>query len=281
MKQPPTSDWSAIVRERLAQLTPPSPDDDVVEELAAHLAQAFDDALAEGRSEAEARAHAGRILDEPELLHRLLAARRGPWSQRVTHWSRQEPAVTPQGGWMVPLAFVRDARYALRLLFRSPVFSLIAILTFAVGIGVNTAVFNVVNGVLLRPLPYPNAEQITMVWLDNRREGIAEDITSYPNYLDWRNQNTSFSHLAGVGRAAFSLTGSGEPERVPGAMVTANFFEVMQTAPIVGRAFTEHHETPGQDGVVLLSHGLWQRRFGGTPDVVGRTLVYCGAATSH
>jgi putative ABC transport system permease protein len=270
------SDWSAIVRGRLAQLTPPSPDDDVVEELAAHLAQAFDDALAEGRSEAEARAHAGRILDEPELLHRLLAARRGPWSQRVTQWSRQEPAVTPQGGWMVPLAFVRDARYALRLLFRSPVFSLIAILTFAVGIGVNTAVFNVVNGVLLRPLPYPNAEQITMVWLDNRREGIAEDITSYPNYLDWRNQNTSFSHLAGVGRAAFSLTGSGEPERVPGAMVTANFFEVMQTAPIVGRAFTEHHETPGQDGVVLLSHGLWQRRFGGTPDVVGRTLVLSG-----
>ena len=269
-------DWSAIVRERLARLTPSAADDDLVEELATHLAQAYEEARDDGRQDQEARAHAVKVLDESELLRGIIAARKSPIPQRIVHWSRQEPPIVPQGGWMLPVAFVRDARYALRMLFRSPAFSVIAILTFAVGIGVNTAVFNVVNGVLLSSLSYPNPDQITMVWLDNRREGIREDITSYPNYLDWRSQSRSFSQMAAFRRAAFSLTGSGEPERLQGAMVTANFFEVMQTPPLIGLVFTEHHETPGQDGVVLLSHGLWQRKFGGVSDVVGRTMVLSG-----
>ena len=120
------------------------------------------------------------------------------------------------------------------MLLRSPGFSLVAILTFAVGIGVNTAVFNVVNGVLLRPLPYPDADRITMVWMDNRRQGIKEDITSYPNYLDWRMQSTSFAHMAAFTPSAFSLTGDGEPERLMGASVTASFFDVMQRAAASG-----------------------------------------------
>jgi putative ABC transport system permease protein len=268
--------WSAIVRTRLARLTSRAVDDELVEELSVHLAQAYDEAREDGRSDEEARAHAATVLDESELLRSLIEARRSPLPQRIVHWSRQEPAVAPRGGWMFPMAFIRDARYAVRMLFRSPAFSLIAVLTFAVGIGVNTAVFNVVNGVLLSPLPYPNPDRITMLWMDNRREGIREDITSYPNYLDWRNQSASFAQMAAFRRAAFSLTGSGEPERLQGAMVTANFFAVMQTPPLVGRAFTEHHEAPGQDGVVLLSHGLWQRRFGGALDVVGRTMVLSG-----
>ena len=270
-------DWTALVRARLLSLAPTAADDrDLVEELAAHLAQAYDEARDEGRTDGDARAHAARVLDESELLRSVIEARRAPVTQRIVDWSRQEPAVVPRGGWMFPLAIARDARYALRMLFRSPAFSLIAVLTFAVGIGVNTAVFNVVNGVLLRPLPYPNPDQITLLWLDNRRERIPADITSYPNYLDWRNQSGSFSQMAAFRRSAFSLTGGGEPERLQGAMVTANFFDVMQTPPLVGRAFTAHHETPGQDGVVLLSHGLWQRRFGGARDVIGRTMVLSG-----
>jgi putative ABC transport system permease protein len=268
--------WNAIVRERLTGLSPQVVDDDLVEELAAHLSQAYDEARDEGSSDQDARAHAARVLDESELLRGVMAARRARLPNRFAQWGRQEPAVVPHGGWMVPLAFVRDARYALRMLLRSPAFSVIAILTFAVGIGVNTAVFNVVNGVLLRPLPYPNPDQITMLWLDNRREGIREDITSYPNYLDWRSQSRSFAQMAAFRRTAFSLTGSGEPERLQGATVTANFFEVMHTTPVVGRVFTEHHETPGQDNVVLLSYGLWQRRFAGASDVVGRTMLLSG-----
>src|SRR5919109_2187802 len=146
---------------------------------------------------------------------------------------------------MSPLNVMRDARYALRLLVRAPGFSLVAILTFAVGIGINTAVFNVANGVLLRPLPYPDADRITMLWMDNRRQGIKEDITSYPNYVDWRAQNRSYAHMAAFTSSSFNLSGAGEPERLIGAQATANFFDVMGIQPLIGRVFTEAQETPG------------------------------------
>ena len=103
---------------------------------------------------------------------------------------------------MQRLGLTRDVRHALRMLLRAPAFSLIAVMTFAVGIGANAAVFSVVDGVLLRALPYPDADRITMVWLDNRREQIKEDITSYPNYRDWRDQNSSYQQLAAGTRTA-------------------------------------------------------------------------------
>jgi putative ABC transport system permease protein len=174
------------------------------------------------------------------------------------------------------LGIIRDCRHAVRMLLRAPGFTIVAALTFAVGIGVNAAVFSVVNGVLLRPLPYPDAERITLVWLDNRAQGIKEDIGSYPIYLDWRDQNQSYQHLAAFTNTAFNLTGAGEPERLQGAMVTANFFDVMGLSPIQGRVFTAANETPGQDNVILISYGLWQRRFGGTADAIGRTISLSG-----
>ena len=108
---------------------------------------------------------------------------------------------------------IGDARHAVRMLLRTPGFSLVALLTFALGIGVNAAVFTVYNGVLLRPLPYPDADRITMVWMDNRRQAIKEDITSWPNYMDWK-QNNSFEHLAGYTPSSFTLTGTGDPEHL-------------------------------------------------------------------
>ena len=176
------------------------------------------------------------------------------------------------------LGILRDTRFAARMLVRTPGFSLVALLTFALGIGVNAAVFTVYNGVILRPLPYPDADRITMVWMDNRRERIREDITSWPNYMDWRSQNSSFAHMAGFTPSSFNLTGSGDPERLRGAQVTANFFDVMGLKPVLGQVFTEKEETPGTDGVILLSYGLWQRRFGGVNDVVGKTMTLNGRA---
>src|SRR5918995_5905998 len=126
---------------------------------------------------------------------------------------------------MNPANLLRDVRYAVRMLLRNPGFTTIALLTFAVGIGVNAAVFSVFNGVLLRPLPYPDSDRITMIWMDNRRQGIKEDITSYPNYRDWKEQSTSYAHMAAVMNAAFNLTGADEPERLIGAQATANFFD--------------------------------------------------------
>lgn len=170
----------------------------------------------------------------------------------------------------------RDARHAVRMLAANPGFTLVAVLTFALGIGVNTAVFSVFNGVLLEPLPYPDPDRITMVWMDNRRQAIKEDITSYPNYRDWREQNQSYAHLAAFTDSTFSLTGADEPERVLGAQTTANFFDVMGVQPILGRLFTEANETPGQDFVALIGEGLWQRRYGGARDVLGKTITLNG-----
>ena len=264
--------WAEIVRNRLAELGRGAPDDVLVEELAAHLAQIHDEARDDGQSDADATAAAMRVLDASDLLRQTIDARRPTVHGRVQQWSRQEPAPVEKGSWMSALDVSRDIKHALRMILRAPGFSLIAILTFAVGIGVNTAVFNVVNGVLLRPLPYPDADRITMVWVDNRRQGIREDITSYPAYLDWKTQSTSYEEMAGFTPAAYSLTGSGEPERLNGAQATANFFAVMGVQPVLGRAFTVEHETPGKDSVVVISHGLWQRRFGGVADVLGRTI---------
>ena len=173
-------------------------------------------------------------------------------------------------------SFVRDARHAIRMLVHSPGFSLIALLTFALGIGANTAVFSVFNGVLLRPLPYPEPDRVTMIWLDNRRLAIREDITSFPNYRDWRDQNSSYAQMAAVTDSSFSLTGAGEPERLLGAQATANFFDVMGLKPVAGRVFEVANEKPGNDNVVVLSFGLWQRKFGGAADALGRTIVLNG-----
>jgi len=179
---------------------------------------------------------------------------------------------------MNPANVLRDVRYAGRMLLRNPGFTTIALLTFAVGIGINTAVFSVFNGVLLRPLPYPDADRITMMWLDNRVQGIKEDIGSYPNYRDWREQNTTYEHVAAYTGASMTMTGSDEPERLSAAQTTANFFAVMGIQPVLGRVYTEDQEKVGNDAVVVLAHGLWQRKFGGTPDVIGKTIVLNGRA---
>jgi putative ABC transport system permease protein len=255
--------WVALVRERLTALGRGTPDGVLVEELAAHLAQIYDEAREDGTSDADAAAAAMRVLEASELLRGTIDARR--------------PRVE-EGSWMSTLNISRDLRHALRMIRRAPGFSAIAIATFAIGIGVNTAVFTVVNGVLLRPLQYPDADRITMLWVDNRRQGIREDLASYPTYLDWKTQSTSYDHIAAYTQAAFSLTGSGEPERLIGAQVTASFFDVMAIPAAMGRVFTVEHETPGEDAVVILSHGLWQRRFGGAADVLGRTMTLNGRA---
>jgi putative ABC transport system permease protein len=263
--------WNQLVLDRLRNVSRETPDSRLVEELASHLSQAYDRSRRNGRTHEEAQADAMRLLDSAAPLRQAVIAARPTLSRRVETWVRQEPGET--GGLMSRFGLRNDARYALRMLVRTPTFSAVAILTFAVAIGINTAVFTVVNGVLLRPLPYPDSDRITMIWMDNRPQGIREDITSYPNFLDWRSQATSYAHMAGMRPSSFSLTGAGEPERLLGAAVTASFFDVMGVAPIRGRVFGTEHETPGRDLVAVVSHGLWQRRFGGAEDVIGRTIA--------
>ena len=164
-----------------------------------------------------------------------------------------------------------DFRFALRALLKRPAFSALVILTLAIAIGANSAIFSVVNGVLLRPLPYASPERLVMAW--TVLPAFGREVSSLPDYRDWREQAASFSSLAALASSSFGLSGDGvqEPERVPAAFVTADFFSTLGVAPAVGRGFAADEEVADMQRVVI-SHELWQRRFGGRPDIVGQML---------
>jgi hypothetical protein len=171
---------------------------------------------------------------------------------------------------------LNDVRFALRQLWKSPGFTLVALATLGLGIGANTGIFSLVNSVILRPLPYPEPDQIVHVWNNNTREGISDDITSWPTFSDWRTQNSTFSVMAGYSGGSVNLTGNGDPEQVPVGRAGDKLGEVLGVAPVLGRWFTDEEQEPGKDLVVVLGHGLWQRRFAGARDVIGRTLQVSG-----
>ncbi len=169
---------------------------------------------------------------------------------------------------------VQDLRYGLRTLAKSPGFAAVAVLTLALGIGANTALFSVINGVLLNPLPYPQPDRLVALYLrtpDSPRWSIA-----YPNFLDWVRDNRSFSALAAYRGDTFNLTGVGEPERLSAEMVSASFFPMLGVKPVLGRTLLPGDDQVGAAPVVLISGGLWKRKFGSAPDVVGKTLTLDG-----
>ncbi len=168
--------------------------------------------------------------------------------------------------------FRQDIRFGVRMLLRSPGFTLVAIAALAIGIGANTAIFSVVNGVLLKALPYSNPEELAMVWMDNRRQGIREDITSWPNFVDWRDQNQTFQGMSAYRPYRTNLTGDGEPEELLATQVTTNFFSLMHVTPIHGRAFSPEEEQPGKESIAVLSYSLWQRRFGSDQSIVNKSI---------
>jgi putative ABC transport system permease protein len=167
-------------------------------------------------------------------------------------------------------------KYAYRSVRGSMATSLAVVLTFALGIGVTTAVFSIVYGVLLRPLPYPESDRLLRVWLDNPRQGYEKDITSYPNFVDWREQSRSIQGMAGVAPAARNLTGAGEPRELLGAAVSEGYFGMLRVAPVVGRVFTAEEESVGGPNVVILSHELWATHLGSDTAIVGRALSLSG-----
>ena len=169
---------------------------------------------------------------------------------------------------------ISDLKYALRSLGKHRAFTLIAVSTLALGIGANTAIFSVVNGVLLRPLPYPNPDRLYQ--LSEARPGSDEMSIAYPNYLDWRSAQQTFEDLSAFRRDDFNLTGVGEPERLQGAFVTASYFKVIGLTPKLGRVFSEADDRSGGANVVLLSERLWRTRFGADPGIIGRDLTLNG-----
>ncbi len=173
-------------------------------------------------------------------------------------------------------ALWQDLRYGARMLRKQPGFTLIAVLTISLGIGANTAIFSVVNAVLLRPLPYPRPDEVAQVDTSNASRGWTQSQVSLPDFRDWQAQTQAFAHLAAYSQRSANLSGGAQPERVEYALATATLFDVLATEPLLGRVFLPEEDQPGRGNVVLLSYGFWQRAFGGASGVIGQTMSLNG-----
>jgi putative ABC transport system permease protein len=167
----------------------------------------------------------------------------------------------------------QDLRYGARVLLKRPGFTVIAVLTLALGIGANAAIFSVVNAVLFRALPYPDPDRIVTVWESDLKEGGERDDVSPANFLDWRASSHAFEEMAMANPRSFDYDGQGEPEVFQGSLVSEGFFRILGVEALVGRTFLPEEYEPGRDQVVLLSYGLWRRKFGADPAVVGRKIL--------
>jgi predicted permease len=223
------------------------------EELQFHLDRQIQHNLAAGMSPDEARCMAVRAFGNAALVREEA---REAWGLRAFDAWRQ------------------DLKYGARMLAKNRGLAAIAILTVALGIGANTALFSIVNGVLLNPLPFPQPDQLVM--LHESKPNFETGAVPYLNFLDWQKENRTFSSMALARGYSFSLTGSGEPEQLRGEWVTASFFGTFRVRPVLGRDFTSNDDQVGAAPVVMISASLWKRTFGGAPDALGRTITLDG-----
>jgi predicted permease len=170
--------------------------------------------------------------------------------------------------------FLQDLRSALRQFIKMPGLTAIVVITIAIGVGANTALFSVVNGVLLNPLPYPNPEQL--ITLHESKANFETGSISYPNFRDWQKDNRTFSAMAIARDYAFSLTGAGEADQVSGAFVTSDYFRILDVKPLLGRAFSPGEDEVGAGPIALITKGLWQRKFSSAPDIIGKGITLDG-----
>src|ERR1035437_426741 len=168
---------------------------------------------------------------------------------------------------------LQDLRYGLRQLRKSPGFTLVAVLTLALGIGANTAIFSVVNAVLLRPVPYPDANRLLLLWSSAPSQGLPMFSSSPADYRVWRSDNHSFQDMGAFSNGGISMSLEGHtPEVLTSASITASLFPTLGVQPVLGHSFTDRNQQWGEHRVAILSYGLWERSFGGDPNVVGRQI---------
>src|SRR5882724_10644552 len=168
-------------------------------------------------------------------------------------------------------SIIQDVRIGIRMLTKTPVFTLVAIITLAVGIGSTSAIFSVIEAVLLRPLPYGDPDKLVKVW--EKRSQLPKGRISFADFNDWKTQNHVFEQIAAYQTGDRNLTGGDQPEQIEGASVSANLFETLRVRTMLGRTFPVEEERPGANPVAILSHGLWERRFGSDPKIVGGTII--------
>src|ERR1700730_4439836 len=225
------------------------------EEMRYHVERKTEEYIAAGLAPRQARQAAVRAMDGIEQQKEECRDTRG------VNWLQD---------------FLQDLRFAARMLRRTPGFAAVVVLTLALGIGANSAIFSVIDGILLQPLPYGDPDRLVIVWENNLRRSNPHNVVSPPNFLDWQAQNHVFSGMSYISDLRVNLTGSGEPEQIVAEYVSANFFSVLGVSPILGSGFTPENGEGGKDKVVALSYGLWKRRFGGDPGIVGKTIELNG-----
>src|SRR5262249_2633348 len=229
--------------------------DELAESIREHLEEKIEDLMEDGLSREEATHKAHREFGNATLIEER--------SREVWQWPRLE-------------TLFQDLRFGARMLLKKPGYTLIAVITLALGIGANTTLFSVIDAVILRPLPLNESDRIALLFQENRRNHwyhLSRSTVSPLNYLDWKNQSQHFEHLAAYRTRTVNLTGADEPERVSVATVSADFFKVLKVDPILGRAFLPEEDKPGGPRVVVLSYGFWRQRYGADPNILGKTLT--------
>jgi putative ABC transport system permease protein len=258
-------DWKAEVRKRLSGLQlAPARENAIVEEVAQHLDESYAELLAGGMSEADAYRHAQAELHDGGLLTHGL--------RRVERFTNSEPIILGTNRRTNMIADLwQDLRFGVRIFVKNPGFTLIAVMTLILGIGANTAIFSVVNAVLLKPLPYEQANRL--VFLREQAESFGEEAVAYPNFLDWRAQQTVFENIGVYNGGGYTLTGAGDPTQLQGGQASADVLAALKVKPLLGRLYTNEEDRLGGAPVVVLGHALWQRRFGGEAGIVNRTIT--------
>ena len=261
--------WKEEIRRRLeGSSLPPARQSEIAEELAQHLEDHYAELRGEGASDAEARRAVLEELGEGESLAREL--------RRVERRVASEPVAPGATGSGFVSGLWLDLRYGFRAMLKQPGFTAAAVLALALGIGGNTAIFSLVNGILLRQLPFLQAEQL--MWVTSRRPDPGKRPFNLPDFIDFRDQNQGLAGIAAFATWSATLTNRGDPDRLQGVRISANAFQMLGVEALAGRTLMADDDKPGQQFVVVLGHGLWQRRFGADPQLVGKTLTLNGAS---
>src|SRR5215217_9602019 len=247
--------WFNILRDRVRALRQrEAVIDDIDREMRSHVELQVEANLKAGMSPEEAREKAMRSFGN---VNRAVDA-----------------AYDVKGGGLFE-TLAQDIRYGFRMLAKHKAFTSIAVITLALGIGANTAIFSVVNELLLRPLPFRDAQRIVMLW-EVTPEGRHQNTTSRANFRSWRDQSTSYQYVAAFTDQRVNLTGDGEPEELSMQFATPELFKVLGVEPLLGRTFLPEDDEAGKPPVAVLSYGLWQRRFGGQQSIIGQEITLSG-----
>jgi len=262
-------EWKSQIRKRLSKLNlAAARESEIVEELAQHAEDRYRDLQSRGIPDAEAQRI---VIEEVSGQDRLVGELRA-----VERADAPEPVVLGAGGKRFLASLAQDVRYGFRTLAKNPGFTAVAMLALALGIGANTAIFSVVNGVLLQPLSYPEPDRLLRIH-ETSSAFVALSV-SYPTYLDWRSESQSFTDIGAFRLDNFNFTGSGEPEQLTGGYVSASFLPVLGVRPRLGRVFLPQDDRQGAPCVVMLSDGFWKRRLGAASNILGKALTLNGAS---